>query len=466
MLQIYNNLTKQKEPFKPIKAKQVGIYVCGLTPYDYCHVGNARISVVFDVVVRYLRARGFKVKHVRNITDIDDKIIKRANENKEYYQKLTERFINFMHEDEAALGVLPPDIEPRATEHMPQIIAMVQTLLDKGYAYLATNGDVYYDINKFKNYGKLAHQDLDNLRAGARVEVTDVKHDPLDFVLWKMSKPNEPAWDSPWGKGRPGWHIECSAMSTHYLGRNFDIHGGGADLVFPHHQNEIAQSEAAFDCKFVNIWMHVGYVQINQRKMAKSLGNFFTLREVLKLYHPETIRYFMLASHYRSPLNYSEQNLNHAQTALTRFYIALRDLPMDSRIRGNDDQPANSTFAKRFYATMNDDFNTPEALAVLFDMVREINNLRNANKLDKAAELTATLKHLGSLLGLLQQDPEAFLHANLDKNKIEKLITSRNNARTNKDWAKADQIRDQLISMGVELEDTPKGTTWHLKNIF
>ena len=454
MLQIYNNLTKQKETFKPIKENQVGIYVCGLTPYDYCHVGNARISVVFDVVVRYLRAQGFKVQHVRNITDIDDKIINRAHENNEDYQKLTERCIKFMHEDEAVLGVLPPDIEPRATRHMPQIIAMVQTLLAKGYAYIATNGDVYYDINKFKNYGKLAHQDLDSLRAGARVEVADVKNDPLDFVLWKMSKPGEPAWDSPWGKGRPGWHIECSAMATHYLGKNFDIHGGGADLVFPHHQNEIAQSEAAFDCKFVNTWMHVGYVQINQQKMAKSLGNFFTLREVLKLYNPETIRYFMLASHYRSPLNYSEQNLNHAQTALTRFYIALRALPTALAAK-------NTEFEKRFYAAMDDDFNTPEAIAVLFDMVREINSL----KLEEAAHLGATLKQLGNLLGILQQDPEKFLHANLNQDKIEKLITARNNARTNKDWAQADQIRDELITMGVELEDTHEGTIYRMASI-
>ncbi len=454
-LQIYNNFTKQNEIFKPIKPNQVGLYICGLTPYDYCHIGNARVSVVFDVIVRYLRAQGFKVKHVRNITDIDDKIIKRANENNEDFHKLTEHFIKSMHEDEAALGILPPDIEPLATEHIPQIIALVQILLDKKYAYIAKNGDVYYDINKFKDYGKLAHQNLDSLHAGIRVEVTDVKHDPLDFVLWKMSKPNEPSWDSPWGKGRPGWHIECSAMSAHYLGKHFDIHGGGADLLFPHHQNEIAQSEAAFECKFVNTWMHVGYVQINREKMSKSLGNFFTLREVLKLYNPETIRYFMLASHYRSPLNYSDQNLNNAQAALSRFYIALRDLPIDSRLRGND--------TRRFYAAMDDDFNTPEALAVLFDMVREINNLRALNKLTEAAELGALVKHLGGILGILQQEPEKFLHGGLDKNKIEKLIAERNIARQNKNWKQADQIRDELINMGIELEDTHEGTIWRLQ---
>ncbi len=455
MIQIYNNLTKQKELFKPINPNQVGIYVCGLTPYDYCHIGNARILVIFDVVVRYLRNLGYKVKYVRNITDIDDKIINRARENKENYQKLTERFINFLHEDEKALGVLVPDVEPHATQHIPEIVQIIQTLLDKGYAYTATNGDIYYQVTKFKKYGQLAHQDLDGLQAGIRVEVADVKRDPLDFVLWKLSKPDEPSWESPWGEGRPGWHIECSAMATHYLGKHFDIHGGGADLQFPHHENEIAQSEAAFGCKFVNTWMHVGFVKVNQKKMSKSLGNFFTLREVLKLYNSETVRYFILSSHYRSPLNYSDQNLNNAQAALSRFYIALRDLP-EARYEENK-------FEQRFYKAMDDDFNTPLALTALFDIVKEINRLRDINKLTDAARLGATLKHLGNVLGILQQDSETFLHSYVDIDKsqlIENLIKERDIARSNKNWSQADKIRQQLIAMGIELEDTPEGTIY------
>jgi len=455
MLQIYNNLTKQKEEFKPINPKQIGIYVCGLTPYDYCHIGNARILVIFDVVVRYLRNLGYKVKYVRNITDIDDKIINRARQNNEDYQKLTDRFIDFMHEDEKTLGVLTPDVEPRATQHIPEIIQIIQTLLDKSYAYTATNGDIYYQVSKFKKYGQLAHQDIDSLQSGSRVAVADVKRDPLDFVLWKLSKPDEPAWNSPWGKGRPGWHIECSAMAAHYLGKHFDIHGGGADLLFPHHENEIAQSEAAFGCKFVNTWMHVGFVKVDQKKMSKSLGNFFTLREVLKLYNPETIRYFILASHYHSPLNYSDHNLNNAQIALTRFYIALRDLP---KVKYEENK-----FEQRFYKAMDDDFNTPLALSALFDIVKEINSLRDINRITEAARLGATLKHLGNLLGILQQDPETFLHSNIDINKsqlIENLIKERDIARNNKNWSRADQIRDQLIAMGIELEDTPNGTIY------
>ncbi|KPJ67843.1 MAG: hypothetical protein AMJ43_02500 [Coxiella sp. DG_40] len=455
MLQIYNNLTRQKEPFKPINPNQIGMYVCGLTPYDYCHIGNARILVIFDVVVRYLRNLGYKVKYVRNITDIDDKIINRARENKENYQKLTERFINFMHEDEKALGIIAPDVEPRATHHISEIIQIIQTLLDKGYAYTATNGDIYYQVTKFKKYGQLAHQDLDGLQAGIRVEVADVKRDPLDFVLWKLSKPDEPSWKSPWGDGRPGWHIECSAMATHYLGKHFDIHGGGADLQFPHHENEIAQAEAAFECKFVTTWMHVGFVKVDQKKMSKSLGNFFTLREVLKLYNPEIIRYFLLSSHYRSPLNYSDQNLNNAQTALSRFYIALRNLPKSQYEENKLEQP--------FYKAMDDDFNTPLALSALFDIVKEINHLRDINKLTDAAHLGVTLKHLGNLLGILEQNPETFLHSSIDTDKskiIDNLIKERDIARKNKDWAQADKIREQLIAMGIELEDTPEGTVY------
>ncbi|MCK4608669.1 MAG: cysteine--tRNA ligase [Gammaproteobacteria bacterium] len=459
MLQIYNHLTKHKEPFKPINAKQIGLYVCGMTVYDYCHIGNARIFIIFDTIVKHLRASGYKVNYVRNITDIDDKIIARAKKNGETCQELTERFINIIHEDEQTLGIEPPCVEPRATEHIPQIIELIDTLITKDYAYIATNGDVYYEVKKFPSYGKLAQQDLTSLQAGARVEVTEVKRDPLDFVLWKMSKPGEPEWDSPWGKGRPGWHIECSAMSAKHLGKHFDLHGGGVDLQFPHHQNEIAQSEAAFDCKFVNTWMHVGYVQLNQHKMSKSLGNFFTLREVLKIYHPETIRYFMLVSHYRSPLNYSDENLNKAQAALTTLYTAIRGL-------NNITEATADKYETQFNAAMDDDFNTPEAIAVLFELAHEINRLRINKQTEIATQLGACLKKLGAILGILQSDPEEFLHANIDsdlKEKIEGLIAARTTARTNKGWQQADQIRDQLTSMGIELEDTAHGTLWSKK---
>ncbi len=453
---IYNNLTQQKEEFVPIKPGEIGLYACGLTVYDYCHIGHARLFITFDMVVRYLRARGYKVTYVRNITDIDDKIIKRAVKNKEDFSDLTARFIQAMQEDEAALGIVPPDITPRATEHIEQIITMIQTLVDKGYAYVADNGDVYYDVAKFKDYGQLAHQNLDELQAGARIEINEAKHNPLDFVLWKMSKPSEPSWDSPWGEGRPGWHIECSAMSTNYLGNHFDIHGGGVDLQFPHHQNEIAQAEAAHDEKFVNVWMHMGFVQVDKEKMSKSMGNFFTLREVLKHYNPEVLRMFMLASHYRSPVSYSQENLNNAKAALERFYMALRGLPEVTA-------EINSEYQQKFYEKMDDDFNTPEALAVLFDITREINRLRESD-LESAAKLGFTLKNLGGILGLLQQNPENFLQADVSPEQIaeiDNLITARNQARQNKNWAEADKIRDQLLAQGIELEDSSQGTKWH-----
>ena len=451
-MKIYNNLTQKKEEFKPIKPGKIGLYLCGSTVYDYCHIGNARPWIAFGVIVGYMRARGYEVTYVRNITDIDDKIINRANENGEDYKTLAERFIDIMHEDEKALGTLSPDIEPRATEHMLQIIDIVQTLIAKNYAYVADNGDVYYDVTKFKDYGQLAHQDLDEMQAGSRVEVAEVKHNPLDFVLWKMSKPGEPSWDSPWGKGRPGWHIECSAMAMQYLGKHFDIHGGGVDLQFPHHQNEIAQSEAACGCKYVNTWMHVGYVQVDKTKMSKSLGNFFTLREVLKHYDPEVIRYFMISSHYRSPVNYSQENLNNAKSALERFYMALRSF------KESDSQPIDESYKKKFFDAMDDDFNTPEALAVLFEITREINKGFTSH--------LATLKYLGSLLGILQQDPETFLHADIDQDKnqqIDDLIAARNQARKDKNWSEADRIRDQLNEMNVELEDGAEGTVWRFK---
>ncbi|MGB6976457.1 MAG: cysteine--tRNA ligase [Gammaproteobacteria bacterium] len=456
MLQIYNSLTRKKESFKPIQPGKIGMYVCGMTVYDYCHIGHARVLVVFDVITRYLREQNYQVHYVRNITDIDDKIIQRALENQEPYFELTKRFTTALHEDERLLNVLPPDEEPLATQHIPEMIVMIQALLDKNVAYIADNGDVYYDVSRFPAYGQLAHQDLTKLQAGMRVDVVDVKHNPLDFVLWKMAKPNEPSWDSPWGKGRPGWHIECSAMSTHCLGKHFDIHGGGFDLLFPHHQNEIAQSEAADDCPFVNTWIHVGYVQINNEKMSKSLGNFFTIREVVKQYQPEIIRYFMFASHYRSPINYSTDNLISAQAALTRAYTTLRGLPVVKEIDFGE-------FRQQFQEAMDDDFNTPVALAVLFEMIREINRLKDDGDQTAAARLANGLKTLGNTLGILQQNPETFLQMGLSPeqiNEIEQLIAARNAARKNKDYAEADRVRQTLLTMGITLEDTTSGTIW------
>jgi len=464
MLQIYNSFTQKKEPFNPLKPPYVGIYVCGMTVYDYCHIGHARIFVFFDTVVRYLKDLGFKVNYVRNITDIDDKIIERAAKNQEDIVSLTNRFIKIMHEDAEVLGVLHPNIEPLATEHITDVIEMIQILLDKGYAYIAKNGDIYYNVIKFNEYGVLAHQDITNLRTGVRFEVSDVKHDPLDFVLWKMAKSNEPSWDSPWGRGRPGWHSECVAMAARYLGKCFDIHGGGADLQFPHHQNETAQAQAAYGTKFVNTWMHVGYVQVNKEKMSKSMGNFFVLHEALQKYDPEVLRYFLLNNHYRSPLDYSTDNLLNAKAALERFYLTLRDLPeiIESKL---DDR--HQQLISAFYNAMNDDFNTPKAIAVLFDMAREINRLHDADEVETAARLAVEMRRLGSILGLLQKNPKDFLQSNISKEqikKIEDLITQRNLARENHSWKEADLIREQLMALGIELEDTTKGTIWRTKN--
>lgn len=457
MLQIYNNLVNQKEIFKPIEAGKVGLYVCGMTVYDYCHVGHARVLVVFDMVARYLRHLDYDVTYVRNITDIDDKIIKRANENGEDIQTLTERFIIAMHEDSAALGVCPPDQEPRATASMSQIIEMIETLVTKGYAYAADNGDVYYDVSRFETYGQLSGKRIEDLRAGERVAVSAVKDDPLDFVLWKSAKPAEPAWDSPWGSGRPGWHIECSAMATDCLGDHFDIHGGGLDLQFPHHENEIAQSEAATGCKFVNVWMHNGFVQIKEEKMSKSLGNFFTLREVLKEYAPEVMRYFILASHYRSPLNYSDQNLDSAKSALERFYTALRGVDVIVVKDGGE-------YDSRFRQAMDDDFNTPEALAVLFDVANALNRAKAENQPDIAMQLASNLRYFGGVLGLLQDDADAFLKGEAvdgeSDEAIEQLIQQRIQARQDKNWAESDRIRDELQAKNIILEDGAGGTTW------
>ncbi|MBK1694785.1 cysteine--tRNA ligase [Chromatium weissei] len=457
MLQIYNTLTRQKELFQPIESNKVRMYVCGMTVYDYCHLGHARVLVVFDVVYRYLRALGYDVTYLRNITDIDDKIIRRAAENGESFTALTERFIQAMHADSMALGVLPPTAEPRATAHITEIIAMVKTLIDKGFAYAANNGDVYYSVNQFTDYGKLSGKNPQDLRAGARVDIDEAKRDPLDFVLWKAAKPDEPFWESPWGLGRPGWHIECSAMSTCALGNHFDIHGGGADLQFPHHENEIAQSEAATGEQYVNVWMHNGFVRINEEKMSKSLGNFFTVREILQRYRAEEIRYFILTSQYRSPLNYDDDNLQNARNALTRCYTALRGLPI---VASADD----AAFNTRFYAAMNDDFNTPEALAVLFDVVREMNRIR-AVDVNGAAALGAQLRVFGAVLGILQANADEYLrgdatHDGLTDAAIDDFIAQRIQARAAKQWAEADRIRAVLTEAGIVLEDGVQGTIW------
>ncbi|MEJ2140770.1 MAG: cysteine--tRNA ligase [Gammaproteobacteria bacterium] len=461
MLQIHNNLTNQKAPFTPIDNNNVRMYVCGMTVYDMCHIGHARVLVVFDVVYRYLCEIYGKdnVTYIRNITDIDDKIIARANENQEGFNDLTARFINEMHTDSDALGVIRPNQEPRATLHMEQIIEMIATLLEKGFAYAADNGDVYYDVSKFEGYGKLSGKKPEDLRAGERIAVDEAKDDPLDFVLWKAAKPEEPSWDSPWGKGRPGWHIECSAMSTHCLGHHFDIHGGGLDLQFPHHENEIAQSEAATGEQFVNVWMHNGFVRVDEEKMSKSLGNFFTIRDVLEKYAPEVLRYFILTSHYRSPLNYSDKHLENAKAALTTLYTALRGMDGVEAKAGQD-----FVQSQRFYTAMDDDFNTSEALAVLFEIAKEINKLRDTDFM-AAQQQAALLKHLGGILGLLQQPSEAFLKAGsgeskLDDKAIEEMIAQRNEARANKDWAESDRIRDELKEKGIILEDGAQGVTW------
>lgn len=458
MLKVYNDLTKNKEKFVSIEPGKVSMYVCGMTVYDLCHLGHARVMVVFDVIYRYLQASGYEVTYVRNITDIDDKIINRANENSEDFASLTERFIDAMHEDEDALGVLRPTHEPRATAHISEIVAMVERLIDQGHAYVGSNGDVYYSVSSFAGYGKLSGKTIEDLRAGERVEVQQEKSDPLDFVLWKAAKPGEPAWESPWGDGRPGWHIECSAMSTCCLGDTFDIHGGGADLTFPHHENEIAQSEGATGKKFVNYWLHNGFVRINEEKMSKSLGNFFTVRDILKLYRAEEVRYFILTSQYRSPLNYDDEHLDNARSALTRFYTAMRGLP--------EVEPAGAEqYRERFNAAMDDDFNTPEALAAMFDLTREINRTRKQDEV-AASALAAELKAMGHVLGILQDNVETYLRGKaladdaLSDADIEKLIQQRLDARKAKNWAEADRIREQLQQANILLEDGASGTSW------
>ena len=456
MLKIYNTLTRKKEEFKPLQAGKIGMYVCGVTVYDYCHLGHARTYTSADVINRYLRWRGYDVNYVRNITDIDDKIIKRANESGKDFNAVTKEFIQAMHEDFDALGLAKPNHEPRATEYIQQMIALIEKIIANKHAYVASNGDVYFDVRSFPNYGCLSHHDIEQLESGARVDIVDVKHDPLDFVLWKLAKPGEPAWESPWGMGRPGWHIECSAMSAELLGNHFDIHGGGRDLIFPHHENEIAQSQAATREPFANVWVHGGFLQIEKEKMSKSLGNFVTIRDVLRQHKPEVVRYLLLASHYRSQLIYADDALLQAKQALGRFYTALRALPQAERAQ-------DTIYERDFIAAMDDDFNTPIALSVLFELAHEVQRLRDKD-IDRAAQLGALLKYLGGVLGIMQTDPDAFFQTMSDelRAKIDNLIQARNDARREKKWAESDRIRDELSAMKVIIEDGPNGTTWKM----
>ncbi|MCL1036705.1 cysteine--tRNA ligase [Shewanella corallii] len=459
MLKIYNSISRQKEEFKPIHPGKVGMYVCGVTIYDLCHIGHGRTFVSFDMIVRYLRYLGFDVNFLRNITDVDDKIIKRANENGESCDSLTERLIGEMHKDFDALNMLRPDFEPRATLHIAEIIEIVEQLIAKEHAYVAGNGDVLFSVPSFPEYGRLSGQDLEQLQAGARVEVDEHKRNPMDFVLWKMSKPGEPTWESPWGPGRPGWHIECSAMNSKHLGVHFDIHGGGSDLQFPHHENEIAQSCCAHNTPYVNYWMHTGMVMVDKEKMSKSLGNFFTIRDVLAHYDAQTVRYFLLSGHYRSQLNYSEDNLKQARASLERMYTALKGLDLTVEAAGAEQ------YIARFKEAMNDDFNTPEAYSVLFDMVREINRLKGED-LAAASALGVAMKQLADVLGILSQDVDAFFKGDGNDDEvaeIEALIVERNRARAEKDWPAADAARDRLNALNVVLEDGANGTTWRKK---
>ncbi|KTD48224.1 cysteinyl-tRNA synthetase [Legionella quinlivanii] len=454
MLSLYNSLTRQKEVFKPLTPGKIGLYACGITVYDRCHLGHARSMVCFDAIVRFLRSQNYEVTYVRNITDIDDKIIVRAQERGIPINELTSHFIDAMHSDERSLNILPPDVEPRATAHIHSIIQLIEKLLERKNAYVSDNGDVCFEVSSVSDYGKLSHKDLEGLVAGARIEVVREKRSPLDFVLWKSAKPGEPSWPSPWGDGRPGWHIECSAMAMHELGQQFDIHGGGLDLQFPHHENEIAQSEAATGKPFANYWIHVGMLQVNNEKMAKSLGNFYTIEDVLKTHHPEVIRYFLLSSHYRSPLNYSDENLSNSAKALTRLYQSLKDIEFS----GNEEM--DTDWSNQFNEAMNDDFNTPIALSVLFQLSHELNKTRDPRQ-------AATLKKLAGVLGLLQTEPEQFLQAEptgIDKATIEQLIAERTQAKSEKNWKRADEIRDQLAESGVELADSAAGTSWRRKN--
>jgi cysteinyl-tRNA synthetase len=459
MLKIYNTLTRKKEQFRPLIAGKVGMYVCGVTIYDYCHIGHGRTFVAFDTVARYLRFSGYDLTFIRNITDVDDKIIKRANENGESCDQLTTRFTEAMHQDFDALNMLRPDLEPRVTEHMPEVIEMIEKLISKNHAYVADNGDVLFSVESFAEYGQLSGQNLEMLQAGSRVEEEEKqsKNNPMDFVLWKMAKAGEPFWVSPWGNGRPGWHIECSAMNNKHLGEVFDIHGGGSDLSFPHHENEIAQSCCAHHGQYVNTWMHSGMVQVDKVKMSKSLNNFFTIKDVLDVYDSESVRYFLISGHYRSQLNYSEDNLKQARASLERLYTAIRDVELSS-----NELDKNSPFYEKFCSAMDDDFNTPEALAVLFDLTKELNRVKATDK-QQAADLAQLLVSLANVLGLLYQDADQFMQGDESDDEvamIEALIKQRNDARANKDWSSADDARDKLAALNIVLEDGANGTTW------
>jgi len=466
MLKIYNTINQKKQEFIPIKPKEVGIYVCGVTVYDYCHIGHARTYLFFDAVVRYLNFLGYNINFVRNITDVDDKILNKAKESNQSFNVITEQFIKAMHQDFDALNLLKPTSEPKATEFIINIIDLIKILLIKKYAYIGSNGDVFYSISQFKDYGTLSKRNLDNMQDGDRVEehIQNAKQESLDFVLWKLTDHLEVGWDSPWGYGRPGWHIECSAMSLNLLGSNFDIHGGGFDLILPHHENEIAQSEAANASKFVNYWMHVGFLQINKEKMSKSLGNFTLIRDVLKTVHPEVLRYWMLSAHYRSQVEFSYDRLQIAKNSLDRLYLALRELPEQSINQNINNIDYNEKFTEKFITAMNDDFNTPEAIAVLFELAKEINIIKEQS-LEQASLLGVILKKLAQSIGLLMVDCESFLHGHLENNniseqEIQNLIAERNKARKEKNWQQADLIRQQLINKGIYLEDVGSETKW------
>ncbi|WP_201595991.1 cysteine--tRNA ligase [Psychrobacter fulvigenes] len=472
-LTIYDSLTGGKRQFEPLKAGKVGMYVCGMTVYDYCHIGHARVMVAFDMVVRWLTKLGYDVNYIRNITDIDDKIITRAAENGEDIGQLTQRFIGAMHEDADALGCLMPNAEPRATDHIDEMQQMIETLVTGEYAYAGNNGDVYYAVDSFKDYGKLSKRNLDDMQAGSRVDVETDKRNPFDFVLWKAAKPGEPQWASPWGQGRPGWHIECSAMSTKCLGNTFDIHGGGHDLQFPHHENEIAQSEAATGCEYARNWMHVGFINVDGEKMSKSLGNFFTIRDVTAKYLPETVRFFLLLSHYRSQVNFSDSALDESHNSLSRLYNALKlaEQQKGQTLTINDElinEAYSSTAGQDFIKAMNDDFNSSTAISVLFGLARDINKAIKAEEVDTAWQLAQQLKALAQVLNILQQPVQKFLQAaiggeqegSLTDADIDALITERNDAKADKNFARADEIRDQLKEAGIELEDSRAGTTW------
>ena len=472
-LVVYDSLTARKQPLQPLVAGKLGMYVCGMTVYDYCHIGHARVMVAFDMVVRWLSQLGYEVNYVRNITDIDDKIIARAIENNEDIGTLTQRFTKAMHDDAATLGCLSPDAEPRATDHIDEMQQMITTLIEGDYAYAADNGDVYYAVDSFADYGKLSKRKLNEMQAGSRVEVENIKRNPFDFVLWKAAKAGEPQWTSPWGQGRPGWHIECSAMSTKCLGNTFDIHGGGHDLQFPHHENEIAQSEAATGCEYANNWMHVGFINVDGEKMSKSLGNFFTIREVTNKYHPETVRFFLLSSHYRSQVNFSDSALDEAHNSLSRLYNALKIAQQhQSQALEADQELINQAYqsaaGQDFIAAMNDDFNSSAAISVLFSLASEVNKAAKAQDTDKAWQLAQQLRALAKSLNILQQPPKQFLQAvigeksenGLSDDAIDALIAERGAAKANKDYARADEIRMQLKEAGIELEDSSAGTTW------